>query len=442
MEKWQAQVVFNFVLMAEWAIFLWYTLTPRWSKKITFLCYIPICILAFLVPWALPVRSAARYASTPLIFLASAFIFYRSRPARTIFCAVLPDAAVMMAEVLNILVFPSIYRDGFIQDKLWMNVNTVVMSCYYLPFYTLLLFVAASLIGKTRCRLSAKQWIVFMLFPVSQTLNISFSFDSMFEINPTDAKVAMLTLILVLSVVADIALLMTMSKTSRKAELEVENRMLGQQLNAQISHYHALTEQYETNRRIRHDIMHHVRTIQLLLERGEHDEAAEYAQQFISGQVQGSQLGSCENPVIDAFLCSRVQEARDEGIGVDAAVKLPAVLPVSNTDLVLLFGNLMDNAVEACIGQESPYIRLDAYRSKGFLVIKECNPTGPAHEAKKRRIPELDRGVGKHIMETVAEKYDGSCDFTIRDGVFSASIYLRIADSDDDSDVRMAADAI
>lgn len=48
----------------------------------------------------------------------------------------------------------------------------------------------------------------------------------------------------------------------------------------QLSHYAALTSQYEANRRIRHDILHHVNTIRYLLANGQQQEATEYARQF------------------------------------------------------------------------------------------------------------------------------------------------------------------
>ena len=36
------EFLFNELLIVQWAMFLWYTLTPRWSKKATFLIFLPI----------------------------------------------------------------------------------------------------------------------------------------------------------------------------------------------------------------------------------------------------------------------------------------------------------------------------------------------------------------------------------------------------------------
>lgn len=119
-------------------------------------------------------------------------------------------------------------------------------------------------------------------------------------------------------------------------------------IDLQLSHYTALTSQYEANRRIRHDILHHVNTIRYLLANGQQQEATEYVGQLLAENQRSSQLGQYDNPVIDAFLYGRVQEAKAQGITVGTHIILPVELPVSNTDLVIVFGNLMDNAVEAC----------------------------------------------------------------------------------------------
>lgn len=198
-------------------------------------------------------------------------------------------------------------------------------------------------------------------------------------------------------------------------------------IDLQLSHYTALTSQYEANRRIRHGILHHVNTIRYLLANGQQQEAMEYAGQLLAENQRSSQLGQCDNPVIGAFLYGRVQEAKAQRITVETHIILPVELPVSNTDLVIVFGNLMDNAVEACAKLENPKIELNAHIEKGYLVITESNPAVPEPEGRKqRRIPALERGVGMQILKSVAEKYQGSCMSETGNGNYSASVFLML----------------
>ena len=212
-----------------------------------------------------------------------------------------------------------------------------------------------------------------------------------------------------LFLVSDILLYRTMVHTEQRVQLEVENQLLEKLLDAQLAHYSDLTGQYEQIRTMRHDISHHLNTINALLQAGNLKAASEYSEQLLPMQTYISRLGKCQNPVVDAFLYSRMQDAEAKGVPVQADVSLPVELPVSNTDLIVAFGNMLDNALEACEGVPGTQIRLQAYLAKGYLVIHERNPVrGEPAAAKPRRIPELERGVGFRVLSGLAQKYDGS----------------------------------
>lgn len=421
------EFLFNEILTVQWAMFLWYTLTPRWTRKVTVLIFLPICLFAPMISTVFPSRSAVRVFSVPVIMILAAFVCYRSKPARTLFCAFYPQMVTVLSEAMILLLMPDIYRNNYDSQQLWLNYLSSLPMLIYTLVYSLMIWIAASCIGKTRYRLTARQWLIFLFFPVSQTLGIIFVYNSMFSIAPTAAQLYLLAGILIVCAAADFALLRTISDAGRKAELEATNQMLEKQLDTQLSHYTALTSQYEINRRIRHDILHHVNTIQYLLANGQQQEATEYAGQFLAENQRGSQLGQCDNPVVDAFLYGRVKEAETRGVVVDPNVILPSDLPVSNTDLIIVFGNLMDNAVEACAKVECPTIQINAHIEKGYLVITESNPSVPEPERhKQRRIPELERGVGMHILKSIAEKYHGSCVGETHDGQYFISVFLRL----------------
>ena len=151
------EYLFNVVLLAQWAMFLWYTLTPHWSKKTTILCFLPICLIAPVVATIFPSRSIARLLSVPVIMIAAAFLCFRSRPTRTVFCTIIPEMAIILAEFLIILVFPTISQNDYDSSLTWLNINNVLLICFYLPVYSLMIWFAASCLGKTRYQLTVRQ---------------------------------------------------------------------------------------------------------------------------------------------------------------------------------------------------------------------------------------------------------------------------------------------
>lgn len=64
-------------------------------------------------------------------------------------------------------------------------------------------------------------------------------------------------------------------------------------------------------------------------------------------------------------------------------------------------------------------------KKSSFIFIDTENPALPQVDAKRRRIPELPRGVGFHILSELANKYDGGGSAGVRDGMFCARLTLR-----------------
>ncbi|MDD5902350.1 MAG: hypothetical protein PUC58_03185, partial [Oscillospiraceae bacterium] len=325
-----SEFLFNAVLILIWAAFMWRTLTPRLRNKWIILVYVFICFVVLPMSTALPSRSVIRTFGVPALMIFSAFICFKGRHFKVLFCSSFPALVILLDELLIMFIYPEIYLNYYDATDFWLNSKTFLLLFTYIPFYVLVLWFAASQITKTKHSLTVKQWAIFSFFPLSQLATVYFVFTSMFSQVPSHKHLVIFAVFLLLCIAADIALVRTIADAGRKAELQATNRMLEKQLNMQLSHYKALTSQFEANRRIRHDIMHHVNTIQYLLADGKQQEAAEYAEQFLSENRSGSLLGRCENPVIDAFLYGRVEEAKKQGIAVNADIILPVELPISN----------------------------------------------------------------------------------------------------------------
>lgn len=426
--------VYSLLLLAIWVVYLHKTLTPRYSACVT----IPVCaaaaVLCYLISDSMPRSSLVRLLLIPTVFLLLAFLLFRGRTMLTLFVALAPEMCVILLDTSSGLLYPALVQEhGY--EQFWSDPVCIPISFVLAAMFALLLFLLNRLVTRGRQTLTASQWFLFTLFPLFQTACFVLLLRLYYR-TPTASSWVLVTAEPVVFTVVDIVLLRVIRETAGRAELEATNRMLKMQLDDQLKHYKALTQQYEDNRRMRHDIAHHMHTIRLLLENSRHQEATDYANELLRQQSHDSQLGQCENPVVDAFLYSRVQEAQQLHIPVDADVLLPAVLPIPNVDLIILFGNLMDNAMESCAQVQEPYIRLSARVRKGYLTVTQSNPV-PAEKpsAKKRRIPELERGVGLHILEDLARRHDGSCTCGTENDVFTISVALKMTEGTVDADV-------
>ena len=415
--------------MAAWCVFLWRVLDgPRFSWWGTALLTLVIDA-AYLLPVLLltTAGSALRLLLYPTGALALAFLLFYGKPGRKL----LAVAAELTASVLVEMLFSAatMRAADFQMDahySVWADPHAALYGGVFLLFLALVLLVVSLPFLRARNNLSGRQLLVFSAFPITQMVCEASLVTLMFT-PPRYEYIPMQLTMSVLFLVSDILLYRTMVRTEQRVQLEVENALLESQLDAQLAHYRDLTAQYEQIRAMRHDIAHHLNTIHALLQAGNLQAASEYSEQLLPLQTDNSRLGSCRNPVVDAFLYTRVQDAQAKGIPVRAEVSLPVELPVSNTDLIVAFGNLLDNALEACSGIPDAQITLRAHMDKGYLVIQESNPVRARQPQgkKPRRIPELERGVGFRVLGGLAEKYDGSFRHTCENDTYTVTLSLR-----------------
>ena len=423
-----ADLFFNACAIVMWAAFLWRVLDgPRFRVWVTVLLAALIGAAYMAATLLLTTVGQLRALMFPVCSLAMAFLLFRGTPGRKL----LAVAAELAGSLLMEMMFTPLMIDLQSNDDIsvWADPRALIYGVTFLPVLGLGLMLISFIFTRSKNNLSGRQLLVFSAFPITQMVCEASLVTLMFT-PPRYEYIPMQLIMSVLFLVSDILLYRTMVRTEQRVQLEVENALLESQLDAQLAHYRDLTAQYEQIRAMRHDIAHHLNTIHALLEAGNLQAASEYSEQLLPAQTYSSRLGSCRNPVVDAFLYTRTQEAGLRGVPVRAdvslPVELPVELPVSNTDLIVAFGNLLDNALEACAGIPDAQITLRAHMDKGYLVIQESNPVRARQPQgrKPRRIPELERGVGFRVLSGLAEKYDGSFRHTCEDGVYTVTLLL------------------
>ena len=422
-----ADLFFNACAIVMWAAFLWRVLDgPRFRVWVTVLLAALIGAAYMAAALLLTTVGQLRALMFPVCSLAMAFLLFRGTPGRKL----LAVAAELAGSLLMELMFTPLMIDLQSNDDIsvWADPRALIYGVTFLPVLGLGLMLISFIFTRSKNNLSGRQLLVFSAFPITQMVCEASLVTLMFT-PPRYEYIPMQLIVSVLFLVSDILLYRTMMRTEQRVQLEVENQLLEKQLDAQLAHYSDLTAQYEQIRAMRHDISHHLNTINALLQEGNLKAATEYSEQLLPMQTYISRLGKCQNPVVDAFLYSRVQDAQTRGVPVRADVSLPVELPVSNTDLIVAFGNLLDNALEACSGIPDAAITLRAHMDKGYLVIQASNPVRARQPQgkKPRRIPELERGVGFRVLGGLAEKYDGSFRHACENDTYTVTLLLRAA---------------
>lgn len=218
------------------------------------------------------------------------------------------------------------------------------------------------------------------------------------------------------------------------AEAQEKNLLYEQEL--ELLNRHAKErEAYDMEmRRLRHDMKNHMSSLMGMLQGNDAKQAEEYVRGMLQGTLECNADGVSRtgNAIVDSLVNHKCGIARAEGIAFEASVFLPAELPFQGGHLTIVFGNLLDNALEACLEVEEGkrYVTLGASYEKEVLMIAVTNPycgerrkdrAGKYVTTKKDR---RSHGLGLSSVEQAAEAYRGQVDADGRDGVFRVSVVM------------------
>ncbi len=195
-------------------------------------------------------------------------------------------------------------------------------------------------------------------------------------------------------------------------------------------HCQEVENMYRQTRGWRHDYHNHIQTMKAYLIMGNLDKLASYLNELDTDLTAVDTVIKTGNIMIDAVLNSKISLAKSRGITVDAKAIVPKNLSVSEIDLSLIIGNLMDNAMEACMKTEKNrrFIRVYIDILKGQLYIYVMNSTsGKLKKSGKLYLSTKNQkyhGFGLMRMDKVVDRYQGYVDRQDEEDVFVTEIML------------------
>jgi sensor histidine kinase regulating citrate/malate metabolism len=189
---------------------------------------------------------------------------------------------------------------------------------------------------------------------------------------------------------------------------------------------------YREMRGWRHDYRNHIQTMKSYIALGRGDALDAYLDRLDADLTVVDKLIKSGNVMVDAILNSKLTLAKERKIRVDAKAVVPAELALNDVDLCVIIGNLLDNAMEACLklpDEAARFIRVYIEIKRNELYISIANSTpGRPMKFNGRYISEKlgYHGLGLLRADRIVGKYGGWLKRRDEDGVFSTEVLLPI----------------
>lgn len=185
---------------------------------------------------------------------------------------------------------------------------------------------------------------------------------------------------------------------------------------------------YREMRGYKHDFHHHLQTLKGHLEAGETARALAYIEQLDDQLIHLDTLLKTGNTSLDAILSAKIAQAKAAGIAVTVQANVPDALLISDLELSIIVGNLLDNAIEACaLASGERFIRIYMAMKGKMLYFSMLNSAGEKQKKTGTRFSSRKKGLhgfGLYRAQAILSEHGGWCKYNSEDGAFSSEFLV------------------
>lgn len=198
----------------------------------------------------------------------------------------------------------------------------------------------------------------------------SLAYDDYERLN---SHIAIITWILL--IVMDYLLCIAYYMITKYQNDRTKSELLSQQYEAEKRHYKDIEQMQKSVRGIRHDLVNMLQTAQHLIAEGDYTGVSKLIDGIGVRLKQDSNMIITGNPALDSIIGIKLSKAAECCIAVEKDIDVPPGLDLNYESMATIFGNLLDNAIEAQmdIPETDRILRLFIKYMDGMMVISIGN---------------------------------------------------------------------
>lgn len=208
-------------------------------------------------------------------------------------------------------------------------------------------------------------------------------------------------------------------------------------------HINSISRNTEEQKRIMHDfreekhnLVNELIVFKSSLEENGNVSALNSLARIITNLDKSEEISISGNDTVDALINYKYAKAKEMGVRFNLRIFVPNVLPIDQSDLGLLLGNALDNAIEACAECETDtrIVNLKMNVKKEALIIVIENPYKEVKLDKSGNLVTTKEnknnthGYGLRSIAKVANKYEGEVLTDFGNNEFKLTLILNLLD--------------
>jgi len=362
-----------------------------------------------------------------LLALALISLNYESVAVKRVAAVAIGHYIMLSLTDINLLLARSLPDTWFVSNY----ILALIFSSLFIYLIALLVFPLFKHIKKATINLK-KLWLPIIIFPIMHTTVQLF--------RNIHGEYTAAVLIFLNTSGALLIFLFLYNRLSKVVEDTLKSALDSQEKEYYFTQCQLMQESMEKVKSLRHDMKNHLAILKDYT--AGNAEATDYLNSLLENIESSEVYSDTGNIAFDGIINFKLKDAKADDIKLDLSIAVPPEINVEVTDVVTIFGNLLDNALEATKKADEKMIKLDIEFARGGLFAKVENSfngeinyaTDNAEDEKRneKRIVSTKRaeehGYGLSNIKQSIEKYDGYMKISHTESMFSTTVFLYVDD--------------
>ena len=220
----------------------------------------------------------------------------------------------------------------------------------------------------------------------------------------------------------------------REEARNVELAMKLQRTKLETGFLQEMDKVYSEIRIWRHDYENNLKVLRTMIAEFEIEKSINFLDGMNRNLLDNKIMLQTGNLALDAIVSAKLSLAKSHGIEIDIKVAYPKNNYIGDNDLCAIFGNLIDNAIEACLRIRNDTVRrfidivIETKKKNLCLIISNSydneirQKNGHFLTSKK----EANHGIGIKHVDAFISRYNGNIERVQNNGIFETKIILPI----------------
>lgn len=282
-------------------------------------------------------------------------------------------------------------------------------------------------INKRTDKISVSQYTVYAVITAYVLINIGeILFLIKHELSNKDYIFLMTDAVFVILV--NLYLFYILDTFAENKDLKYKLALYERQAQSNYEYYAKQIESNKTAMTVIHDIRKHIRVMEELKQLNTSAKMQSYTDSFEEMISPLLVRQYCSNPILNIIINDKIDYCEKNGIRFEADIQEVLIDYMKPIDITTVFGNILDNAIEASEKAEDKRITLQIHPFNEFIYIQLSNSFSGRIQWSAKGKPLTGKGekhgIGLENVEKVLKDYNGSMQFSVSEQTFTVEIMI------------------